>query len=212
MSGRPIFLRALSNAWFQPDDATIEEWDGCVSIEEVADVGIQVNGVPWGWAWNEADSVWYLLPCNFYERSTEVFSFGASFEMSMTGGAVGFGCQTLDGVTVASHWDDIEGVQWVDVQYGGDPNRVASSTASNAFWVWEPSPACPVCLEDQGWLISIEIDQSMGLELVGDAMTGSWRPCADHVPVAANGFDLLGCLAKWVDDRWALALSANDHS
>jgi hypothetical protein len=185
-----------------PDDAAVLELAGNVGFGEVIAAGVRVNGRCWGWAQGATSDSWLLLPCDFDTQATELFDFSARQGLSMTGMIVRVTCRAMEGVAVATQWDDIQGVDWFEVDYGDDVRHLTERAARVAF-DWETiDSVCPACVGEQGWVLSVEYDRASSQESVMRALDQHWRPCDTHLGAAGEGFDLIGHVIRWTNSCW----------
>lgn len=213
----------ISAAWvlgeFRPSDElqdALEELADNVSMLDSDELPLRpdvlVNGQPWGWIRLVDQSFepsirWELLPQDFYARASELLSFHASQEGSMTGEVIE--TRVLWATPVVLWWcfSDTYGMQFMGTFYDGgeDPKSIVGwlfdECADMAFGELEPK--CPICDRDDGW--SLRINTSAGLEEVwtGSEVARLWIPCDEHKATSDTWtVKELGTVWRWESDTW----------
>lgn len=186
------------------------EEDGIEGAEESdpVDVGVMVDGEAWGWlmvlggvSGNDEPLPGGLVPMDFWLGSECVASAGAWMSASMTGIVIRCECHYHHQAGIALHWrwDDIDGYQDVEFEYG----LTETEAVSRSFTSPLDEAVCPGC--DTGWEIDAGAYVPVPIDKVAEAVSSIWQPCDDH---KSDALEVYSASRHWIwaGDRWV----AND--
>jgi hypothetical protein len=170
-------------------DAELDEDYGRTEVRPAIETGIFVDGQPWGWLFlmsedsvpADIDGRWQLVPAG---PSETILTAGASFWGSMVSGPYkDIGIRRWSDLAAVSWYEVDEGPtsMWVDYEVE-DWDKLFLDAFSGFFdGQYGPDrPFCPACEVTKDWAMYIDADPMFSDELIGEAMTELYGPCAEH--------------------------------
>jgi hypothetical protein len=159
-----------------------EGWGDSTTIDE----GNFIDGAPWSWV--HTLDAWNLVPAG---EGDNIAYCSMEQTMSMVSGANVSGLRRWDDVAVIWYRDDNEGLTWSPIDYGvTDWDAELLRLVGGTFEI----PGCPCC--DDGVIITIDIDESFGLDVRTKIVGIVFEPCVAH------GSDCVLTNTLGVDWRW----------
>ncbi len=170
-------------------DAELDDDYGRTEARPAIETGILVDGQPWGWLFlmsedstvTDVDGRWQLVPDG---PSETILTAGASFWGSMVSGPykdIGI-----------RRWSDLAAVSWYEIDDGPtsmwmdyeveDWDKLLLDAFSGFFdgQYGPEGPLCPACGQTKDWTAYIHADPMFVDDLVGQALTEIYFPCAEH--------------------------------
>jgi hypothetical protein len=197
-----------------------EDLDGDYARTEARpaiETGILVDEQPWGWLFlmsedstvTDIDGRWQLVPAG---PSEKILTAGASFWGSMVSGPYkDIGIRRWSDLAAVSWYEVDEGPtsMWVDYEVE-DWDKLFLDAFSGFFdgQYGPEGPFCPACERTKDWTAYINADPMFADELVGEAMTEIYFPCAEHKDEFRYSEVLLvkqvaGHDWRWTGSSWA---------
>ncbi len=165
----------------------VEPWGDYPQWIAPLDIGVQINGTPWGWTIDVdqlgfGDADWFLLPLGYLAAAETVASVSCWQSASMTGAVVNTTGLVLGDVSLGWQLFDEQGLTWRTVATGRAREAIAREIIASAFDGWD-EPECPVCNES-GWEITVSLADDLVLDLGASTVATVWAPCAAHASLA----------------------------
>ena len=167
------------------------------------DRGISVDGIPWGWFRafpDDEEGCWQLIPS---EPSNVVLQAGASFEgESMVGESMDVGIRRYgEAAAITWHYQEDDPANCT-VSYEVDYwDELCIECLSTIF----EEPLCPLCSEADDYGVHIHADPMFSTGVIGQAMSGIWLPCEEHLKggAAITLQNIAGLDWKWQGSSWS---------
>jgi len=170
--------------WERDEELDLDS--GRTEARPAIETGILVDGRPWGWLFlmseDPVDGRWQLVPVG---PSETILTAGASFWGSMVSGPYkDIGIRRWSDLAAVSWYEIGEGPteMWVDYEVEDWDKLFLDAFAGFFDGQYGPDrPFCPACERTKkDWTAYIDADPMFADELVGQAMTAIYFPCAEH--------------------------------